>query len=687
MRPSSWMGIKGRVVADLLSVTVSIAFCLSFTGWPSFGTSMGAPSLRHPLDPLTKEETMTTVAILKKAGKLTPDTRFATLYLKEPPKEQVFADIKAGQARRAAFAMLYNWATRVTSESVVNLSQQELVSWKDLEPNDPPLRAVIINRLEEVVKADARWQAAARKRGVSDFSRVSILAQIGEGQKLPVRDGDRFIGAFCFLRDDTSPVPIMRGLKIEVNLTRGTLAQFEDKGPDEAATARKSAAATSSETRPGLRQLQTSQPDGPSFQKQGSEVRWQNWRLHYGVHPRRGLELYDVSYEDAGRARSILYRASVSEMIAPYGDPSFGSWYPQDEGDYGMASYGRNSAIPLDDAPTNTVFDSAVIADARGNPVEIPRAVAIYERDGGLLWRHGLQARRARKLVLTAYSTIDNYDYAFNWIFGQDGTIEVEVMLTGMMNIRDVKEQREEEHERLGHPMFGHLVAPGVNAPNHQHFFSFRLDFDIDGPENNTVLELDTESVPVSEKNQKGEIFSMTARPLRTEQEAQRMMNLGASRKWKVVNTRNTNALGQLSGYALAPGENSIPYAAPDSAPRRKAGFINAHLWVTPYSPDEMFASGEHVNFNLNGEGLPKWTSANRAIEDRDIVVWYTLGVTHIPRTEDWPVMPVHPTGFRLVPAGFFSQNPALNVPPSDNGASRIKSKQPATRATPKKGL
>jgi len=174
---------------------------------------MGAPSLRHPLDPLTKEETMTTVAILKKAGKLTPDTRFATLYLKEPPKEQVFADIKAGQARRAAFAMLYNWATRVTSESVVNLSQQELVSWKDLEPNDPPLRAVIINRLEEVVKADARWQAAARKRGVSDFSRVSILAQIGEGQKLPVRDGDRFIGAFCFLRDDTSPVPIMRGLK------------------------------------------------------------------------------------------------------------------------------------------------------------------------------------------------------------------------------------------------------------------------------------------------------------------------------------------------------------------------------------------------------------------------------------------------------------------------------------------
>ncbi|HEY9434756.1 MAG TPA: tyramine oxidase [Blastocatellia bacterium] len=627
--------------------------------------------MRHPLDPLTKEELITTVAVLKKAGKLMPDSRFATIYLKEPPKDQVIADITAGRIRRGAFALVYNWATRAPSESVVDLGRQELVSWKDLEPNDPPLRVVIINRLEEVVKADARWQKSVRKRGVDDFSRVSVLPQIGEGQKLPVRDGDRFIRAFCFLRDDTSSVPIMTGLRIEVNLTKGTLTQFEDKGADATANVRKSANAPSSETRPELRRLQTVQPDGPSFRRQGSEVRWQNWRLHYGVHPRRGLELYDVAYEDAGRARTILYRASVSEMIAPYGDPSFGSWYPQDEGDYGMVSYGRNSVIPLDDAPANAVFASAVIADDRGNPIEIPRAVAIYERDGGLLWRHGLQARRARKLVLTAYSTIDNYDYAFNWILGQDGTIEVEVMLTGMMNIRNVKDQREDERTHLSHPMFGHLVAPGVNAPNHQHFFSFRLDFDIDGPGNNTALELNTESSPVDERNQKGEAFSMTARPLRAEQEAQRMMNLGASRKWKVVSTRYTNALGQLSGYALLPGENSIPYAAPDSAPRRKAGFINAHLWVTPYSPEEMFASGEYVNFNLSGEGLPKWTSANRSIEDRDIVVWYTLGVTHIPRAEDWPVMPVHPTGFRLVPAGFFSQNPAMDAPASDKGSSR----------------
>jgi primary-amine oxidase len=44
-------------------------------------------------------------------------------------------------------------------------------------------------------------------------------------------------------------------------------------------------------------------------------------------------------------------------------------------------------------------------------------------------------------------------------------------------------------------------------------------------------------------------------------------------------------------------------------------------------------------------------------------VLWYSLGVTHIPRPEDWPVMPVHKAGFKLMPNGFFARNPAMDVP------------------------
>jgi len=613
----------------------------------------------HPLDPLTKAEISAVVSVLKSTGKVTLETRFAQIYLKEPPKSQVMADIAAGAARRAGFALLYNWTSGVASEVVVDLDRRTVVSWNDLPADDPPLRNVTVSRVDEIVRADGRWWAAAQKRGVQDPAQVAILAQVGELRKLEQRNGDRFVNAIFFLRNNASPAPFIPGLNVEVNLTKGNVSKFEDAPQSQPVT--KNIASESVEGgKTRLKKLQVTQPDGVSFEIDGSEVRWDNWRLHFGVHPRRGLELFDIAYDDGGHWRPVLYRASISEMIAPYGDPAFGTWYPRDEGDYGLASYSRTSAVPEADAPANAVFVGAVVSDAQGTPVEIPRAVAIYERDAGLLWRHASQARRARKLVLSSYATIDNYDYAFNWIFGQDGSIEVEVMLTGLMNFRNTLQQKDDGTAHLDHPMFGHLVANRVDAPNHQHFFCFRLDFDIDEAQNNAVLELNTESAKPGKDNPRGEWFSMTEHPLRTEQEAQRNLNLATSRKWKIVNLKTTNGLGQSTGYMLMPGENSVPFQSPESDARQKAGFINSHLWVTRYSPDEMFASGEYVNLGHRQEGLPAWTKANRPIDGQDVVVWYTLGVTHIPRTEDWPLMPVHPVGFRLLPSNFFSQNPVL---------------------------
>ena len=54
------------------------------------------------------------------------------------------------------------------------------------------------------------------------------------------------------------------------------------------------------------------------------------------MHPREGVVLYRVGYEDDGKLRSILYRASLSEMVVPYGDPA-PSWFFRgvfDEGEY-----------------------------------------------------------------------------------------------------------------------------------------------------------------------------------------------------------------------------------------------------------------------------------------------------------------------------------------------------------------
>ncbi len=95
----------------------------------------------------------------------------------------------------------------------------------------------------------------------------------------------------------------------------------------------------------------------------------------------------------------------------------------------------------------------------------------------------------------------------------------------------------------------------------------------------------------------------------------------------------------------------------------RRATFATKNVWVTAYDPSERHAAGDYPNQHPGSAGLPAWTQADRSIEDTDVVLWYTLGSQHVPRLEDWPVMPVVYTGFMLQPDGFFDRNPALDVP------------------------
>src|SRR5262249_18296437 len=291
----------------------------------------------------------------------------------------------------------------------------------------------------------------------------------------------------------------------------------------------------------------------------------------------------------------------------------------------------------------------------------VPRAVALYERDGGILWKHydlgtgHNETRRARELVLSWIATVGNYDYGFNWIFHQDGTLEMDIILTGIMQTKGVTGIGDHHSD---------LVMKDVSATHHHHFFNFRLDLDIDGAGGNSVAELNTEGIPAGPGNPFGNAFVTKEQVFQTEKEARRLCNMATSRKWKIFNPSVKNGLGQPVGYMLVPGDTAVPFSdATRSSIRRRAGVLDAPLWVTPYDPAQNNTCGYYINQSEGGEGLPKWTGANRPIEDRDIVVWYTMGTTHIPRPEEWPVMNSHHLGFKLMPSGFFTRNPALDMP------------------------
>jgi primary-amine oxidase len=109
----------------------------------------------------------------------------------------------------------------------------------------------------------------------------------------------------------------------------------------------------------------------------------------------------------------------------------------------------------------------------------------------------------------------------------------------------------------------------------------------------------------------------------------------------------------------------------PKCAVASKGAFATKNLWVTPYTPAQRFPAGEYTPQGDGADGLPHWTAEDRAIEGKDVVLWHCFGVAHIPRVEDFPVMPCETTGFTLKPDGFSLGNPCIDLPPDANKASK----------------
>jgi len=615
-----------------------------------------ARSAPHPLAPLTEEEIRAAATLFRSSPRFPANAGFSIITLDEPPKDKVLA--KADVPRRA-FAVIYDRKANRTFEALANLSTHAVDSFQEIPGAQPAITGDDSEVADRIARDDPRWDRALRERGIGNPDSVGSMAWSAGNFGLPgtaegriVRVVPYFMGAGQNLY--AHPV---EGVVAHVNLTTRRVIDFVDI--DRAApVSRENAELTpraNAPLRPPPAPLLISQPGGPGFQIQDGEVHWQKWRFRYALHSREGLVLYTAGYEDGGKVRPVLYRGSLSEMVVPYGDPG-DAWYFRNSFDVGELGLG-DMASPLRpgaDCPVNcTVFD-AVLADNSGEPRTIPGAVALYERDAGVEWKHGDQTRRARELVLSYFSQPGNYEYGFDWVFRQDGTLEVRVYLTGIMAVKGVADGVHDPHS--------HLVAKNLAAPHHQHFFVFRLDMDIDGTPNR-VVEMNSVPVPAGPKNPHGGAFEMQETTLRTEREAQRNLNLASSRRWIVESATATNTLGHPTGYALLPGENSLPFAQPDSSVRKRAGFLNAHVWVTQYAAAERYAAGDYPNQSKGGDGLVKWTAANRPIDNRDVVLWYVMGITHNPRPEDWPVMPVYEAGFKLVPWGFFARNPAMDLP------------------------
>lgn len=638
-------------------------------------TESGSP-FAHPLDPLNGEEITHAAAIIAAEFGKQEEVRFERIELLEPPKVLLRDWTPERHIERKARFSLFRRGRIGVTEGVLSLDSGKVLSHRHLPEARPMIMLEEFLEIEETVKTDPGFIAACRRRGIEDMDLVCVDPWSAGVFGVPGEAGKRLSHTFCWVRtrpDENFYAHPIEGLNAVVDVDTMTVMRVDDYYRE-----REPLPVPQTESNydhrfferfqdPG-KSLEIIQKDGPSFTVEGQKLSWMGWDLRVGFNGREGLVLHQIGYTRNGERRPVIARASLAEMVVPYGSPENAHARKNvfDIGEYGIGKLANSLTLGCDCLGAIHYMDGWVNG-VDGSPIKIENAICIHEEDFGLGWKHWdfrteeTEVRRLRRLVVSSISTVGNYEYASYWYIYQHGGIEFEMKATGIINTVGCEPGKPSR--------YGVEVLPGVQGQLHQHLFCARLDMDIDGS-GNSVLECDVTVPPVGEDNPYGNVFYEEQRVLASEQQAQRRANPETMRYWKVINPNRLNAVGKPTGYKLEPTHVVTPFTRPDSPSGQRGQFIYNHLWVTAYDPDERYPVGEYVNQCPAGQGLPAWTAADRPLENADVVLWHVFGLHHPVRPEDFPVQPVVTCGFKLMPSGFFDRNPMIDLPPGKSVGS-----------------
>lgn len=622
----------------------------------------------HPLSALTADEIDTARDVLVDAELVGADTRFVYVGLDEPDKSVVHAFAAGDQVERRVRVLLLDRRTGVGSDVVVSVTGNTIVSSRTVDASSEghvPILDAEFEDIESFLLASDDWLDAMQTRNINPSNVRAVPLSAGVfGHEDEV--GHRIVRVLAFYQEDEADLPWAHpidGVVAYVDLTERSVVRVVDDTvlPVPAERGEWDAAPHAVPERTDLKPIEITQPEGASFTVDGNEISWADWSFRFAFDVREGLTLHQLSFTDDGVRRPVIYRASIAEMVVPYADPSPVRYWQNyfDQGEYLFGRYTNSLELGCDCLGEIQYFD-ATIADESGRPRVMKNAICLHEEDYGVLWKHtdmfnGMaETRRSRRLVISFFLTIGNYDYGFYWYLYLDGTIEFEAKATGIVFPSAYR----------GPDGYATEIAPGLGAPFHQHLFSARLDMEVDGSRN-VVTEVDAVPVPVGPENPWGNAFRPSRTTITCEADGQRLADNSKARVWHVTNPGRQNRLGQDVGYALHPEGQPVLLADPSSSIAQRAAFSTKHLWVTRYDKAERYPAGDFVNQNPGLAGLPAFVAKNRDLDGEDVVLWHTFGLTHFPRPEDWPVMPVDYAGFTLKPVGFFDRNPSLNAPAS----------------------
>ncbi|ODV66966.1 peroxisomal copper amine oxidase [Hyphopichia burtonii NRRL Y-1933] len=678
----------------------------------SASTPPKAPA--HPLDPLSPQEIQFTTSIIKNkfAGH---SIIFNTVSLKEPKKNSYYQwkEKNGPLPPRLAYFAIVELGVSGIHEGVVDIGASAVVESKSIEGVQPILTPADLQSTEDIVRSNPEVIKQCEISGISKDEMHKVYCDawtIGYDERWGA--SRRLQQALMYFRADEDesqyshpldfcPIVDMNEKKvifIDIPNRRRPVSKHKHSSFHPKHIAEKFGTKENPSGYVEDKQINITQPEGVSFNMNGRVMEWSNFKFHIGFNYREGIVLSDITYNDHGKERPLFHRISLSEMIVPYGSPDFPHQrkHALDIGEYGAGNC-SNSLTRSCDCKGVIHYLDHYFPDKDGNATTLQNAVCIHEEDDGLLYKHSdfrddFQTSvtvRGKRLIISHIFTAANYEYCVYWILRQDGTIKLEVRLTGILNTYVCAED-----ESSG--PWGTVVYPQVNAHNHQHLFSLRLHPRIDG-DNNSAATSDAKPSPYptgSVENMYGNAFYAEKNTFKTVKDSITNFESKTSRSWDIFNPSSINEYsGKPATYKLVSTFCPPLLAQEGSLVRKRAPWAANTTQVVPYQDEglgygRLWPSGDHVaQWSGDGpRGMREWVGKGTDnVDNTDILFFHTFGITHFPSPEDFPVMPTEIFDLMLRPRHLFKESAALQFRPSNaRTTSEVKSNRPGLQTLDK---
>ena len=427
-----------------------------------------------------------------------------------------------------------------------------------------------------------------------------------------------------------------------------------------------------------LRSPRLYEPDGKRYTVNGRHVEYMGWSFDFRARTSTGVQIFDIRYKH----ERLVYELSVQEASAFYS-----GWSPKQlftnylDAAWNMGSMTFELLRGIDCPNTATFFDLVHLV-GRKDPATYKNAVCLFEQDMGVPLRRHYDTNfnggynfyggmTGSALILRTAATTYNYDYLYDYIFYPNAVLEVRVSASGYTQATFWTPNEQP---------YATQIHPKMAGTMHDHIFNFKVDMDILGTRNSyEVIEVGIENITNPWFPNDYHVQKVLHRLLqKTEDDAVYRYSFDHPKYLNFFNKDETNDYGVHRGYRIHI-RDMMKQMYPEAWPIIKGAAWSLNQMTVTRRKEAEEKSSSIYNQNDMPDPVVDFSKYvdGESIEHEDLVAWVTIGMMHIPHSEDVPntATPGSSASFLLRPFNFFKEDPSMAsydgvlIKPSDSGA------------------